>query len=299
MSTNERQGAYSSHQQLLGAARRYPEIWRLLAGLALVSVVVVTLNSILFAIVASLGSSGSAVTFLNGSSPTALLIVLSSFIFVTIGVALGARLFQHRSLASVLGEQSIAIWQFWRVVRALLLLGAVIFILPPYDLGAPLVANLALTKWLMLLPLSAVAVLIQTSAEEILFRGYMQQGLAARFRSPLIWMGLPSILFAAGHYSPATVGDNAVLIAIWALTFGLLTADLTARAGTLGPAIALHFFNNIAALLVISLPDNLGGLALFHLPYEASDAEALRPWLLVDFALMIVGWLTARLVLRR
>ncbi|WP_299949038.1 type II CAAX endopeptidase family protein [uncultured Ruegeria sp.] len=291
--------AYRSHEHLLSDARRYPDLWRLFAGIALVSVVVVALNAILFAIIANLTTPGSAAGFLTGASPLALLIVLSSFIFATLGVALSARLFQHRSLASVIGGQSLAIRQFWRVFRALLLLSVAVFALPPYNLGAPLVANLPFARWLLLLPLSIVAVLIQTSAEEVLFRGYLQQSLAARFRSPLIWIGLPSILFAAGHYNPATVGDNALLIAIWALTFGILTADLTARAGTLGPAIALHFFNNFAALLVISLPDSLSGLALYHLPYQASDADALRPWLLVDFALMIVGWLTARLALRR
>ncbi|SDX02339.1 hypothetical protein SAMN05444358_102219 [Ruegeria halocynthiae] len=299
MKAEGRHNAYDSHQYLLRDARRYPEVWRLLAGLFVVLVVVLTFNAILFAIVTNLGASEWAATFLTGSSPLSLLIVLSSFVFATLGVALGARLFQHRSLASLLGKPSVAIWQFWRVLCALLLLSVIILVLPPYDLGAPLIANLPVSKWLLLLPFSAIAVLIQTSAEEILFRGYMQQGLAARFRSPLIWMGLPSFLFAAGHYSPGTVGDNAGLVAIWALAFGLLTADLTARAGTLGPATALHFCNNLMALLVISLPDNLDGLALFHLPYESSDANAIRPWLLVDFALMIVGWLTARLVLRR
>ncbi len=299
MHVEQRRSAYESHQRLIGDARRYPQIWRLLAGLAVIAVVVVVLNAALFAFVANISTPGSAAAFLTGSSPTALLVVLSSFVFATLGVMLGARLFQHRSLVSILGEQSLTIRQFWHVLRALVFLSAVIFVLPPYDLGAPLVANLAFTTWLLLLPLSAFAVLVQTSAEEILFRGYMQQSLAARFRSPLIWMGLPSILFAAGHYSPGTVGDNATLVAIWALAFGLFTADITARAGTLGPAIALHFFNNFAALLVISLPDSLSGLALYHLPYDASDADALRPWLLVDFALMIVAWLTARLVLRR
>jgi hypothetical protein len=81
--------------------------------------------------------------------------------------------------------------------------------------------------------------------------------------------------------------------------FGVLAADLTARAGTLGPAIALHFFNNIIALLFISLPDSLSSLALYVLPYDMSDTDVLRQWLLVDFAVMIVGWLAARLALRR
>lgn len=299
MAMDEQPKAYDPHQVLLTEARKYPELWRLIVGLVIVAAVVFALNTVLFIMVGSIGSTGSTIDFLTGTSPAALLLVLGSFIFATLGVALAARLIQRRSLATVIGPQAVALRQFWRVLRAMVLLSLVILVLPPYDLGAPLIANLPLAQWLTLLPLSVVAVLIQTSAEEILFRGYLQQGLAARFRSPLIWMGLPSLLFAAGHYSPATAGDNAMLIAAWALAFGLLTADLTARSGTLGPAIALHFFNNFAALLIISLPDSLSGLALYHLPYEASDTDAIRPWLLVDFVLMIVGWLAARLALRR
>lgn len=93
--------------------------------------------------------------------------------------------------------------------------------------------------------------------------------------------------------------ENAVLIVLWAGVFGLLMADLTARSGTLGPAIAVHFFNNISALLVFASPTSLYGLSLYLMPYDLSDAEALRPWLAVDFALMLVSWLTARLAIRR
>jgi len=155
------------------------------------------------------------------------------------------------------------------------------------------------STWIVLLPFAAGAVLIQTSAEEILFRGYLQQSLAARFRSPLIWVGVPSALFAAGHYAPGIAGDNALLVAVWSCVFGVLAADLTARSGTLGPAIALHFFNNVISLLIISLPDTLSGLALYLLPYDMSDGGMLRQWLWVDFGSMVVCWLTARLAIRR
>jgi len=181
----------------------------------------------------------------------------------------------------------------------LLALGGVLLLLPPYQMDAPMVPNLPVLTWLALLPLSLLALLVQTSAEEILFRGYIQQGLAARFRHPLIWLVLPSVLFALGHYLPAEAGENAVLITIWAGVFGLLMADLTARAGTIGPAVAVHFFNNFTALILFSSPTSLNGLALYLLPYEMSDVQALRPWMVVDFAIMIIGWLVARLAIRR
>ena len=81
--------------------------------------------------------------------------------------------------------------------------------------------------------------------------------------------------------------------------FGVLTADLTARAGTLGPAIALHFINNVSAMLIVSLPDDLSGLALYVVPFSLEDTAAVRAWLPVDFALMIVFWLAARLAIKR
>lgn len=291
--------AYEPQNAMLVEARQFPEIWRFLAGLVVVSATVVGLNAVLFGIVASFGTPGWTATFLTGVTPVSLLLVLFSFAFIFVGVAVAARLMQHRSLASVLGQTLPAIKQFWRVLRALVLLSLVVLVLPPYDMGFPLIPNLDWSTWAMLLPVSVLAVLIQTGAEEVLFRGYMQQSLAARFRSPLIWIGLPSVLFALGHYAPSSAGDNAMLITIWAFAFGLLTADLTARSGTLGPAIALHFMNNFTALLVVSLPDGLSGLALYHLPHNMSDAQALRPWLYVDFAIMLVGWLTARLALKR
>ncbi len=296
---NTAPSAYSAHEQLVQSVRAKPELWRLLVGLAIVAVVVTALNLVLFASVAGMGSYEWNENFLSGSSPAAMVVLLASFSFVILGVALAARQLQHRSLGAILGPIGPGLSQFWRVFRALLLLTAVIAILPPYDMGPPLEQNLEFSRWIVFLPLSLTAVLIQTSAEEVLFRGYVQQSLAARFRSPIIWMGVPSLLFAAGHYSPGTAGDNAMIVSLWSCAFGLLAADLTARAGTLGPAIALHFFNNIVALLFISLPDSLSGLALFVLPYDMSDTGMLRQWLYVDFAVMIVSWLTARLALRR
>jgi len=180
-----------------------------------------------------------------------------------------------------------------------LAIAAVLLLLPPYGMGPELIENMQFSAWLMLLPLSLLAVLVQTGSEEILFRGYIQQQLAARFSSPWVWMVFPSMVFALGHYVPAQAGENALLIAAWSGMFGILMADLTARAGSLGPAIAVHMMNNVAAMVVISLPDGLNGLSLYTVPFAMSDTEELRAWMPVDFATMLVSWLAARLAIRR
>ena len=295
--------AYDAHERLVSPGRPAAALWRLPAGLVLIAAVALGLSAAFNAALAVLAPASWLLAMASdggmGTAPGPMLVLLGSFGFVAIGVLVAAHLVQRRPPLGLIGPLPLAVVQFWRVLRMLLILGAVLLVLPPYDMGAALSPNLPPATWALLLPLSLGAVLIQAGTEELLFRGYIQQALAARFSSPLVWMVLPSALFALGHYLPAEAGQNALPIALWSGIFGVLMADLTARAGTLGPAIAVHLVNNVSALLIVSLPDTLSGLSLFTVPYSMSDAEALRGWLAIDFATMFVCWLAARLALRR
>ena len=292
---------YIPHEILVGPARARAELWRVFAGCGLIFATAMLLSSlasfVLWFVVQPEAQEIGDIAL--GQTPLSLLFLLGGFIFLTLGTAVTARLLHDRSLLSILGAPHALVRDFWAVFRALVVLGIVVAVLPPYDLGVPLTPNLPVGSWLLLLPLSLAALLIQTSAEEIVFRGYLQQQLAARFSSPLVWMCVPAALFAFGHYLPAQAGNNAIFVAAWAGLFGLLMADLTARAGNLGPAIAVHFANNLSAIVFISLPDSLSGLSLYTIDISLSDTEALYTWLPIDFGMMILMWLTARLVIRR
>ena len=290
---------YTAHEALVRPARVQKELWRLIAGLGLAVAVSFTGSAALYGAASAVWPGPWLDGLAGGKNPAALLLLLGGFGFVILGVALAARLLHRRGLFSVTGPPRVLVRQFGQVAAALLLLSGALMLLPPYGMEAPLEPNLPVMRWLALLPLSLSGVLIQVSAEEILFRGYIQQALAARFRQTWVWLWLPAALFAFGHYLPAEAGENAVIIALWAGLFGFLMADLTARAGTLGPAITVHFFNNAAALLIAASPTSLSGLALYLMPFEMSDTGALRPWLAVDAALMLVSWLAARLAIRR
>ncbi|MEW9918143.1 lysostaphin resistance A-like protein [Marimonas sp. MJW-29] len=294
--------AYAPHRLFVAPARAYPQLWRLGVGLFLATFAYLALNQIFFRVIYGLtaGANSRLVEDLrSGATPVAMYILLFSFVFMSVGAGLSARVMHHRSFASLLGPLNL-LWQQFRAVSfAMIAVMAAVFLLPPYDMGGDYVPNMPLGQWLVLLLPSLFFVLVQVSAEEIVFRGYVQQQLAARFRSPLVWMILPSVLFALGHYLPDAAGENALTIALWACTFGVLMADLTARAGTLGPAIAVHFWNNVSAILIVSLPDELSGLALYLSPFSMDDTEALQAWLPVDFAMMFVLWLAARVTIRR
>lgn len=292
---------YRAHILHSVVAEKRAEVWRMV--LAIVVMVAAYIVMVLFYQQAISELTRFRPSFegeiMAGNTPLAMYVLLFSFGLITAAVFVGVRLVHKRNPLSVFGPMILAVPQFVKVLGILIVLSVALMVLPPYGMGAPLVPNMEFGLWMVLLPISLAVIFVQISAEEIFFRGYLQQQLGARFSSPLVWMVLPSMLFAFGHYQPAEAGQNAVMITIWAGMFGMLMADLTARSGTIGPALAVHFVNNVSALLITSLPDSLGGLALWHTPFGMVDEAQLRAWMPVDFAVMIVSWLAARLALRR
>jgi len=293
--------AYAMHEGFVAPARPRAAIALTILGVVMIASVYVGLGLAFFVTVQDILSAQTGIlpASLAGSRPLGMFVLLFSFAFMSLGVALTLRTLHKRVFATVFGPLGQCIRDFGSVSVMLVVVMAVVFVLPPWGMDAPLVPNLGFGTWIMLLLPAMVFVLIQTSAEEIVFRGYLQQQLAARFASPLVWVLVPSVLFGLMHWSPDLPGEIGWVMVLWATLFGALMADLTARAGTLGPAMAVHFWNNVAAILVISLPDELSGLALYVTPFGMDDVEAMRAWMPVDFVSMLVLWLAARLGIRR
>lgn len=293
---------YDAHERLVAPARATAQPLYLLVGLVMTALIFLALN-LGYSIVHSTLIGPEAWAKLsrelaNGSTPRAVLINLFLFALLIVALSAALRALHNRSLLSVIGPLPLAIRQFRQVGLAVLALYAVVSLLPSGETMTP-TSNLAPGTWLMLLPLALLALLIQTGAEELVFRGYLQSQLAARFPHPLVWLLVPSILFALLHFDPSMHGDNTWLVIGWAALFGLAAADLTARAGTLGPAIALHLINNLSALVLVAPEGNFDGLALYTFPFSLDDDAAIWAWAPVDTMMLFCSWLAARLALRR
>jgi membrane protease YdiL (CAAX protease family) len=296
-----RRSTYTPHEAFITPARRRAELWRL--PLSAILVFLIYLAPIAGASVyLSLEFSPSAAqtmrdSVVSGETPGAMLIMLYSFGGLAIATMTAVRLFHRRSAATLFGADAGAIWRnFRRVVLPLLALQLLVASLA---LGDPAIRpGLTFAAFLSYLPFALPGLLIQIGAEELLFRGYLQQQLAARFASPLVWMGLPSALFAWGHYAPEDFGAGAIALVLWAFAFGCFAADLTARTGNLGAALAFHAANNASAMFFIGLDGNLDGLALWSLHIDFTGDLTAPMVLAADFLTMLCSWLLARLALR-
>ena len=293
---------YEPHDALIAPARPSAQPARLLAGVFLTIVLFLVLSSGFSTILQLLAGPQAwealSPALQTGTTPVAVLINLFVFGLLVMALAVALRVAHRRSLASLLGPFGPATRHFKRVAVALIILLLVIVFLPTGNALRP-VPNMPFGLWLLFLPVGVLAVLVQTTAEELAFRGYLQSQLAARFNHPVIWMALPSALFALLHLDPSAHGDNTWLVVIWAGCFGLAAADLTARSGTLAPAIALHFVNNLNAILIAAPKGYFDGLALYVYPFSLQDSDNVWAWFPADLLMLGCGWLAARVALRR
>jgi membrane protease YdiL (CAAX protease family) len=294
--------SYQAHDAFVAPARHRAELWRLGAGLVTGVVIVYGLGWAVQAIAMAVLSAPDYADFRTAvaspHTPAGALYLLLSLGLLIVAAAMVANQIHGRGLRSLIGAPRMAGRQFVRVLAYLAVLYTVVSALPPWELPAPLEPGLPSGLWLALLPLSLLAVLVQTSAEEIVFRGYIQQQLAARFGPTAIWMAGPAILFAALHYRPG-MGNAGWLFMLWAGVFSVAASDITARAGTLGPAIALHFASNVVAIVLVSGDPDLTGLALWRMQIDITDPAVLWPVMSIDLAMLLVSWLVIRLALRR
>lgn len=291
----------SQFNRFIEPARGYPQIWRIILGLALIAIIyVAVLLAFVGCVWLAVGTdrlfelSGTIVT---SNKPISVVVMLFSFLGMALGPMIVVRLLHKRRASTLFGQRAKVLRDF---VYALAVVSAIyVVVITLWSLRFDAVPNVDFGTWITFLPLVLVALAIQTGAEELVFRGYLQQQLAARFRSPIMWMLLPSLLFGALHYDPSNpIGTIAVVIGSTAL-FGLVAADLTRISGSLGAAWGFHFANNLFAIGFLTIDGPLSSFALYKTPYKAAQLAEF-PWMIVaDLLTVVLTWWIIRQTLRR
>jgi uncharacterized protein len=283
-------------------ARRRPQIWRFVLGILVAVVVYVAWTvGVIAAGYFVLGRGEDPLSWtqrlVEADAPQGTLLLLLTFVGMALGPIAAARWLHGRRAGTLIGPPV-------RTLRDFVVAAAVVFAVLGLAIGIwsveyDALLNLPPSTWALLLPLTLLGLLVQTGAEELLFRGYMQTQLAARFRSPIVWLLLPSLLFGIVHSDPATAGDNVWMVVGSAAVFGLIAADLTARTGSIGAAWGFHFANNVVAIAILATGGTITGLALWVTPYTLAEYEATLAGVLLDVGMLVVAWWIVRRAVAR
>jgi membrane protease YdiL (CAAX protease family) len=231
------------------------------------------------------------------ASPIGILSALTSFAGIWIGLWVAMRFVHGEPLSALFGTtHRVAGGDFLKGLVAVLITSLfselLLYWLQPEIARGPI----AWSSWLLFLVPIVLLAFLQTSSEEMLFRGYLLRGLAYRFRNPLVWAVLPGLLFTSLHWNSAsTLAINAcVMVSIG--TFALLLTLLVYVTGNLGAGFGAHLGNNLTGFLLISHQEGYNSFALLNAkPLEGPGWTSLDAVLIA--AIGIVSTLLTMLLL--
>ncbi len=280
------------------------QIWRTALGLVLIVLVYAAVAmAILYGGTRILGTGPGAA--LNGKKPEFAALFFLTFAGFHLGLMVVIPVLHKRSYLSLLGPQNRLSWPHFR--RGIAVIGAVLLVmslllLPEQwflpDAMRPRITMAPVSRWLVWLLPALFLVFVQIMAEEMLFRGYLLQQLRARFRSVWIWAVLPSLVFGALHFDPATYGNNAYLYVLNTTVMGVIACLVTIRTGNLGAAAGLHFGNN-AYMTLLGIEGDLDGFSLLSTSLDLRGGYAAYSMLLQTALIIIAFALWWRWMIRK
>ena len=283
--------AYPAFNGLTEPARAKAEYWRTAVGLVCATALYMGGSFAFFGLLHSFVGAAAVDEIATGASPRGVLFLLAHFGIMAGAVAIVVIYLHDRSPLTLLGDRSLLGRDFLSMVQLALVVALIGGTIVAFTLD--LTVNTPFGLWLLLLPVALPLVALQTGAEELVFRGYLQQQLGARTSVQAVWMGIPAAVFAFVHFDAETMGANLWLYLGVIFLFALVTGDITARTGSIGAAWGLHFVNNVQALLVFSFVGPLSGLGLTSVGISVGDT-AVRPLLFLDAAGLILIYMLWR-----
>lgn len=293
-------------EAFIAPASRYPAIWRIIVGaLSGVAIYIAGTMLVLFMGLPILskvfpdleGMSAMRLMTESGSTPGQMALIFATFIPMSLA-AFAMAAWHWRGPASLFGPSAGFLRMFFIAVGVVVGVNFISFIIGLFTTSFEYSDNLALGEWSRHLLWAVPLLIIQITSEELIFRGYFQQQLAVRFKSPLIWMLLPSVMFGMLHFNSEVAPSLAWITVLATTVFGIVAADLTRLTGSLAAAMGLHFANNFFAILIVGMPGELSGISLYHAPFTMDDTQLVSLLIGLDMAVLIVIWLVARRALR-
>ncbi len=183
-----------------------------------------------------------------------LFLILIPFVFGFLGLYLVIKKLHNRNFVSITTSRSKVDWR--RIIHSFILWGSItiIFISADFFINSEdYQINFKFEKFFILLIIGFILVPIQTSLEELLFRGYLFQGFSLYFKRPWIGLFLTSFIFGCLHIFNPEVQKLGLGILIYYIGTGLFLGIITLMDQGIELALGFHAANNlITALLVTS-----------------------------------------------
>lgn len=212
-----------------------------------------------------------------------LALMMGMFVFTLLFFALAIKYIQKKPLSSVITGFEKIRWKryffsfsIWSSLIIILTVAS--YLISPSEIEL----QFDFSKFIILLFVSVIFIPIQTATEEILFRGYLMQGIGLIFKNGIAPLIITSLLFGLMHGTNPEVKTHGYLLMMpYYILFGAFLGVLTLLDEGLELAMGIHCANNlVSALLVCSKSSVLQTDSVFYTTTENPAGEFLT-WIVM------------------
>jgi len=238
--------------------------WSWWVGLVVILVCYIILGAIPVVIGAGMGlinldESGS---FGGSGDPVQFALVMFSPIMLFVGVWLAQRLVHRRTLTQLTTTTTFRWPLVWQSMVIWLGLGVIFTVIEALIHPGRYEWTFDFSQWILIAPLVLLAIPIQASGEELMFRGYLMQAFARLWAQPVFLVLLSGVAFMAPHLLNPEMGSalgGPIPMALNYFLVGVGTAVLSLRDNGIERAIGMHVVNNLYAGLVVGYEGSVLG----------------------------------------
>ncbi|WP_162357001.1 CPBP family intramembrane glutamic endopeptidase [Metabacillus mangrovi] len=211
-----------------------------------------------------------------GLSPYIEFMLLNSvYLFWLLGLFISVRFIHKRPLRSLVTHRDHVQWGrvFWGfgVFLGIYLLLNVADLLI-FQEGFKVNPGTSPSQFLLLFGLVLIFTPIQTTVEELFFRGFLAQWIGKGVRNPLLLSLIIALIFGSLHFANPEMSRSALFVGLEYLFAGFMLTYVAVKTGTAELSIGAHAANNIFLFLFFSDKQSVGG----ELPalFEAGEVNA-------------------------
>lgn len=202
-----------------------------------------------------------------------LFLLLISFVFSLAGIYFVVRFLHRQKILSIITSRgkmdwgrvgySFGIWSVFTLISTLLT-----YYLNPADFKI----NFQLIPFLILVVIATLLVPIQTSVEELIFRGYLMQGFANLAKNKWFPLLMTSIVFGLMHLFNPEVTKMGNIIMVYYIGTGLLLGIMTLMDEGMELALGFHAANNLVGALLVT--SDWSAFQTYSIFKDVSEPEA-------------------------
>lgn len=235
--------------------------WRYLVGILLTSSFYLVMGSIAMVIIFVVSNRVSSTELLNSAvleknfeaflkipSVSAYVAVNMPSLFGAIGLLITVAFIHQRKFTSLVRADLSIKWR--RLFAGFAVWGVITFLFTGVDylLNSKNYVFSMTQDWFLCLPIALILTPIQTSFEELFFRGYLMQGMALILRNRVALIIVNGVLFMIPHLGNPELQRGGIL-AVYYFIFGAALAALAIRDNGLELPLGIHAANNLQFLL--------------------------------------------------